>query len=216
MSFNTFTRHLVLALGASTCFTAIAHAQSSAPLQAGSDQPADASASTSQASPTVSDGDIIVTAQRRSESLQRVPIAIVAATAETLKANGVQTTQDIGRISPGIVISPQRNGLTTYLRGVGTQSGTSEQAVAIYVDNIYIAYTGAALFQLNNVDHVEVLKGPQGTLFGRNATGGLINVITKDPSHTPSLTVGAGYGNYDTYTGNLYATTGLGDRVAVD
>lgn len=159
---------------------------------------------------------VIVTAQRRAQSLQDVPITMSAVTAEQLEASGVTTTFDLPSVTPGLTLTTTRNGITPYLRGVGTQASTSEQAVAIYVDNVYIPSTFASMFSLNNIERVEVLKGPQGTLFGRNATGGLINVITRDPSHTQELDLSLGYGNYDTVTGNVYATTGLNDKVAVD
>ncbi len=68
----------------------------------------------------------------------------------------------------------------------------------------------------DNIDHVEVLKGPQGTLFGRNATGGVIHIVTKDPSLDPSLDMQVGYANYNTYSASLYGTTGIGSNLAVD
>jgi len=88
--------------------------------------------------------------------------------------------------------------------------------VATYVDGVYIGSVNAALFELNNIDHIEVLKGPQGTLFGRNATGGVIQIITKDPTPTPSADLRAGYGNYSNTVGSFYGTTGLGDTLAVN
>lgn len=160
--------------------------------------------------------DIIVTAQRRGQNLQDVPITMAAVGAETLQSAGVSSTLDLPAVTPGLVITGTRNGITPYLRGIGTQASTSEQAVAVYVDNIYIASSAAAVFSLNNVERIEVLKGPQGTLFGRNATGGLINVITRDPSHVSELAVTGSYANYNTFTGSLYATTGLTDNIAMD
>jgi iron complex outermembrane receptor protein len=173
-------------------------------------------AGAAQDEPAGSSGDIIVTAQRRGQNLQDVPITMSAVSAATLETAGVSSTVDLPAVTPGLSMTATRNGITPYLRGIGTQSSTAEQAVAIYIDNVYIASTAAAAFSLNNVERVEVLKGPQGTLFGRNATGGLINVITRDPSHTPELDVTGSYGNYQTYSGSLYATTGLTENIAMD
>jgi iron complex outermembrane receptor protein len=86
----------------------------------------------------------------------------------------------------------------------------------MYVDGVYISSVNASLFALNNVEHIEVLKGPQGTLFGRNATGGVIQIITRDPSQTPSADVRVGYGNYATTEASFYGTTGLSQNLAID
>ena len=92
----------------------------------------------------------------------------------------------------------------------------AEQTVAVYVDGVYHASPEAANFSFNNIERVEVLKGPQGTLFGRNTTGGVVQIITRDPSHDPALDMSLGYANYDTVNASLYATTGLTDTIAVD
>jgi iron complex outermembrane receptor protein len=110
------------------------------------------------------------------------------------------------------------NGGTPFIRGIGTTTGAvgNESSVATYVDGVYIGSINASLFELNNIDHIEVLKGPQGTLFGRNATGGVIQIITRDPSFASSADVHVGYGNYDTTDGSFYGTTRLGETVAAD
>jgi iron complex outermembrane receptor protein len=95
-------------------------------------------------------------------------------------------------------------------------SGGQESSVALYVDGFYYAMMPSTNFSLNNIERIEVLRGPQGTLFGRNATGGLIQVVTKDPSREPSARVGLSYDDYDTIEGNLYATGGLGETFAAD
>ena len=109
-----------------------------------------------------------------------------------------------------------RNGVVPYIRGIGSASSTAEGAVALYVDNVYFASSRGAIFTLNNIDRVEVLKGPQGTLFGHSATGGLIHVVTREPSFTPELKGSIGYAKYDTLSGNLYMTGGLNEKVAMD
>jgi iron complex outermembrane receptor protein len=111
-----------------------------------------------------------------------------------------------------------RNVVSPYLRGVGTQNtGAGEEgSIATYIDGVYISALSSSTLAFNNVERVEVLKGPQGTLFGRNATGGLIQIITKDPSHNTSVRGTIGYANYQTVSGSVYATTGLTEKMAID
>src|SRR5258706_7782233 len=117
--------------------------------------------------------EIVGTAQRRSERLQDVPVSVTAATAERLTAVGIQSSQDLSLITPGLSI-PQTSGYTQpHIRGVGTTSNGPgvENPVATYIDGVYIASAPSSLLTLNNIDRLEALKGPQGTLFGRNSTG---------------------------------------------
>lgn len=162
--------------------------------------------------------EVMVTAQRRSESLQRVPITVTVVTSNDLAKAGVAATSDLAVRVPGLTLTQNRTVVTPYLRGIGTQNSTAgeEGSIATYVDGVYVPSLSGANFAFNNIERVEVLKGPQGTLFGRNATGGLLHIITKEPSHTPALDGGIGYGSYDTWTASTYGTTGLSDRVAVD
>jgi iron complex outermembrane receptor protein len=162
--------------------------------------------------------DIVVTAQRRAENLQSVPIAVSAFTAQKLEAAGVLTSQDISQVTPGFQVGNQLNATILNIRGVGSQTGSpgDEASVSTYVDGFYMTDARATIFELNNIERVEVLKGPQGTLFGRNAVGGLVQVITKDPSETTALKVEGGYGNYRTTSGNIYATTAVAHGIAVD
>lgn len=162
--------------------------------------------------------DIVVTAQRREETSQDVPISISVATAEMLSSKGVDSTSDLAFIAPGLVVGRQVQAPLFVLRGVGAQyvGPGNEQPVALYIDGFYTPDASASLLELNNVDRVEVLKGPQGTLFGRNATGGLVQIVTKDPSHERKGSVGLGYGSYQTASSSVYATTGLSDTLAAD
>lgn len=162
--------------------------------------------------------DIVVTAQRQEQRLQDVPIAVSAATAETLRSSGLTNTEQLTTLVPGLVVTKQRVSSAPYLRGVGTQNVAvgDEPNVSTYVDGIYMASNAVIAFDLNNIERVEVLRGPQGTLFGRNATGGLIQVITRKPSHDTAVQGSVGYENYDLFRGNLYFTTGLSDTAAID
>ena len=162
--------------------------------------------------------EIVVTAQRRSESLQNVPVAVTAVTAARLETAGIQNTVDLGRVTPGLTSAEVAGYAIPHIRGVGTTANAAgiENAVATYIDGVYLAAAPSSLLSLNNVDRIEVLKGPQGTLFGRNATGGLIQVITKDPKQTPSGAFNLSYGNYQDVAGDLYATSGLTNTLAAD
>lgn len=167
---------------------------------------------------TVGIEDIIVTAQRRGENLQKVPIAITAVTAKTLEASGITSTVDIMRVTPGLQFQQAIGLAAPYIRGLGVsnQAAGVESSVATYVDGVYIASGGDALMTLNNIDRIEVLRGPQGTLFGRNSTGGLVNIITRTPQHTPGMELGVSYDQWETVTASAYVTGGLSDTVAAD
>ena len=161
--------------------------------------------------------DIVVTAQRRSERMQDVPISVTTLSTRELTSAGVAKTDALVQVTPGLVMNRQLSGAVPYLRGVGNPSVQPgvESPVPTYVDGVYYSEAVGNVFSFNNVKQVEILKGPQGTLFGRNATGGLINVITRDPSAKPSLEGSIGYGNFHTLQGNLYATGGS-DTLAAD
>src|SRR5882757_8735854 len=162
--------------------------------------------------------EIVVTAQRRSEPLQNVPIAVSAATAAQLASTGISSTQELIMVIPGLS-APQAAGYTQpHIRGVGSSTNGPglEQPVATYIDGVYLAAAPGALLTLNNVDRIEILEGPQGTLFGRNATGGLIQVVTKDPQFNFSGAANFGYANYQDETADLYVTGPLAQEVAAD
>jgi iron complex outermembrane receptor protein len=162
--------------------------------------------------------EIVVTAQKRSENIQRVPISIIALTSKSLDAAGVTDTRSLGAMVPGLTFNQNGASAIFTMRGVGTAVGTSgdEGAVNLIVDGVvYVSLPGSTL-SLNNISQVEVLKGPQGTLFGRNASGGVINITTRNPSQHPELEMTAGYGNYNTLSGSLYATGGLGPNLAAN
>jgi len=136
----------------------------------------------------VSAEDIIVTAQKRSERLQDVPISISVTTPAVIRDLGIRDTVGLQRAVPGIVIMQRNLNAVPYIRGVGADNGAAgdESPIAVYVDGVYRASSAASSFSLPNVERIEVLKGPQGTLFGRNATGGVINIVTKQPSQVAS------------------------------
>jgi len=181
-----------------------------------------ASAQASPASTEAGQGaqleDIVVTAQRRSEAVQSVPIAISAFSNERLKASGITESSGLQTLVPGLDFGRTVNSGLPRLRGIGSSNAApgDESPIAIYVDDVYRPSTVGNLIGLNNVERIEVLKGPQGTLFGRNASGGVIHIITRTPSTTPSVDMSVGYANYDTVTADFYGTTGITDNLAID
>jgi len=162
--------------------------------------------------------EIVVTAQRRAESLQDVPIAITAVTAESLSRQGIADTRQLSATVPSLDFTQQNNGALVFLRGVGSSNAGmgQESSIAVYVDGVYLATPLASLFSFNSIERVEVLRGPQGTLFGRNAAGGVVQIVTRDPSSDPTADVSLGLANFHTTEASLYASSGLGDKLAAD
>ncbi|HKT77830.1 MAG TPA: TonB-dependent receptor plug domain-containing protein, partial [Sphingobium sp.] len=112
--------------------------------------------------------EIVVTAQRRSESAQSVPISLQSFSADSLKTKGVSSTEDLTSVVGGLIIQPTAARPMLFLRGVGNNSSNTTPSVLTFVDGVYYPFGQAT--DLENVERIEVLKGPQGTLFGRNAT----------------------------------------------
>lgn len=162
--------------------------------------------------------EIIVTAQKRSENAQNVPIAVSSVRADALDAAGVRSVLDLRVAVPTINLTNSNGYLTSNIRGVGSigVGPGVENAVSLYIDGVYIASAYATALSLNNIEAVDVLKGPQGTLFGRNATGGLVQVTTRTPGSTPSGKFEAGYANYGVVSGSAYLSGGLSDTLFAD
>jgi iron complex outermembrane receptor protein len=142
-----------------------------------------------QATPPASNGsgfgDIVVTANKRSENVQKVPIAVTAFSGDQLKALGVTDTTQITQHVPGLQLNAWSPNITIFnLRGVSQNNFADylESPVAVYVDDAYLGSMNGVSGQLFDIQRVEVLRGPQGTLFGRNATGGLIQYVSEDAS----------------------------------
>ncbi len=160
--------------------------------------------------------EIVVTANRREQNLQSIPIAVSAVTAETATQMGITDTQSLAAAIPGLNFNRQANSSIPFLRGVGSPVGESgdEPSVAFYVDDVYIPAGSASVLNFSSVESMEVEKGPQGTLFGRNATGGVIQVYTRNPSSTPSFEITGGYANYNTTSSSLYVTGPLASTLS--
>jgi iron complex outermembrane receptor protein len=143
--------------------------------------------------------EVVVTAERRDESLQDVSVAVSAYTSESREVTGIITTQDISNFTPGLQYSSQLDRIS--LRGIGrlTNVLAADPGVASYVDGIYTSSTVSSGRSPLFIDRVEVLRGPQGTLYGRNSIGGAINVISKRPTEDWYAEVRGTYANYDRY-----------------
>jgi iron complex outermembrane receptor protein len=158
--------------------------------------------------------EIIVTAQRRAERLQDVPISVTAVSGESLKAAGIVNTRDLALVTPGLRLNEGGIFVQPVIRGITTTQTyvSTEAPVATYIDGVYQQATLSAFYDMPDVEQIEVLKGPQGTLFGRNATGGAILINTENPNMTrPTGHVTAGYGNYNDYYGKGFVSTPLVD-----
>ncbi len=159
-------------------------------------------AATAQEEDTSGIGDIVVTAQKRSENVQKVPIAISAVTGQFLESREITSIDRLGSIAPNLKIDRAPNNRTAAqlaIRGSVTinPSITWEPAVGLYMDGVYIAKVQGSIFDVADLERVEVLRGPQGTLYGRNALAGAINLITKKPSGELGGNFEVSYGNYD-------------------
>ena len=152
-----------------------------------------------QASESVGVEEVVVTAQKRAENVQDVPISVTAFSAKTLEAAGVQDVRDLRRVTANLSLSTsgQVTNTRVQIRGIGTAGNTAiEPSVAFFVDGIYIPRVGSLLAGLNDIASVEVLRGPQGTLFGRNASVGAVLLNTGEPGRDFSADMFASIGNY--------------------
>lgn len=161
--------------------------------------------------------EVIVTAQKRSERLLDVPMSISAVSAEALADAGIGSTGDLQQVVPGLTTVNNGLGFVPVIRGVSSQ-GTSpgdESNVSIYLDDVYVGAPMAGLFDLADIERVEVLKGPQGTLFGRNATGGAIRIVTKKPAFEPEADLSLSYGfDFEEVKASAFVTGPISDTVA--
>jgi len=146
--------------------------------------------------------EITVTARRREENLQDVPAAVTAFSGQDLQLRGASDITEIAQQAPSVTLEPSRatnSTLTAFIRGIGQQDPLAgfEQGVALYVDDIYIARPQGALLDIYDVERVEVLRGPQGTLYGRNAVGGAIKYVTRRLGDEPAFRAKASLGTYN-------------------
>ncbi|MDB5969679.1 MAG: TonB-dependent receptor [Hydrocarboniphaga sp.] len=159
--------------------------------------------------------EVVVTAQKREERLQDVPISIAAFSSEALDARGVFDTKALATITPALSITEFGGYSFVYIRGVGTDVfvPSADPSVTTYIDGIYVPSSQGLVTDFGGIERVEVLKGPQGTLFGRNSTGGAISVVTKKPGETFEGSVQGQLGNFNERRIKGFVTTPITDTI---
>jgi len=149
--------------------------------------------------------EVIVTAQKREENLQETPIAITALTSDAIERLGITSFADVAAVSPALATAPypsSSNSLFVFIRGQGVGDPaqiTKDGSVGLYVDGLYISRAMATTFDLADIERIEVLRGPQGTLYGRNTTGGAVNIITTKPTGEWGFKEQLSFGNYNAF-----------------
>jgi iron complex outermembrane receptor protein len=225
--FNTTALARILAIAGMATASGTALAQAAAP------QPAASRTAEQGNSPDTSIGEIVVTAQKRAERVQDVPVAVQVVTGEALEAQGVRQFTDLTRATPSLLIRPSEQPVNNSLsiRGIGTFafSPSVEPSVAVQIDDVPVQFLARAFADLSDIERIEVLRGPQSTLYGRSASAGLINIVTQGPTSALSgrisalattdseysvnaaisgpLTSNLGFrvsGNYDKFNGNVH------------
>ena len=164
--------------------------------------------------------EILVTAEKRSENLQQVPIAITALSGDELASRGVLGTQDLASASPGVLITQfgtAANAMAIYIRGIGQLDFAEHQEspVALYIDGAYVSFQGAAQLGLFDLQQLSILRGPQGTLFGRNANGGVVQITTNKPTDNFSGYLRQAIGSYGQFTTEGAINGPMGDNLDV-
>ena len=168
----------------------------------------------------VNTNDIVITATRRNEALSDVPMAVSAVTAQTLRYTGATDIRQLNQVAPSLLVSStssEAGAAVARIRGVGTVGDNPglEASVGVFIDGVYRSRTGIGLTDLGPIDRIEVLRGPQGTLFGRNTSAGLISIITAKPRFTPEVSGQIDLGNYG-YRRFLASVTGpVSDTIAL-
>jgi iron complex outermembrane receptor protein len=173
-----------------------------------------------RASEAVGDGEIVVTARRREERLIDVPLSVTALTGEELVKQGVQDIIGVAQQVPNVTLEVSRGTnttLTAFIRGVGQQDPVAgfEAGVGLYIDDVYLNRPQAAVLDIYDVERIEVLRGPQGTLYGRNTIGGAIKYVTAPLPERTSLKIRGTYGSYDQADLIISASTPITDNLRI-
>ncbi|QIB65622.1 TonB-dependent receptor [Kineobactrum salinum] len=161
--------------------------------------------------------EMLVTAQKRSESSQDIPVSVSAFSTDMLERLQIEDAAQLQFVVPGLVYTSSGGFATPYLRGIGSDIATvgAEPGVATYVDGVYVSSPLSVNMNFIGVERIEVVKGPQGTLYGRNAIGGAINIITKEPGQEFEGRVVAGYGNHDRAEVGFYVSGPVSDTLSL-
>jgi outer membrane receptor protein involved in Fe transport len=167
----------------------------------------------------VDTGDIVITATRRNQALSDVPMAVSAVTAENLRNTGASDIRQLNQVAPSLLVSStssEGGAAVARIRGIGTVGDNPglEGSVGIFIDGVYRSRAGMGLSELGPLDRIEVLRGPQGTLFGRNTSAGLISIITAKPRFTPEVSGQVDIGNYNFRRFQASVTGPISDTIA--
>jgi iron complex outermembrane receptor protein len=216
---------LITALRIGTAVAALAGAaplwaQDTQPPAGSPDQPAQQARNDAQAQDGQSGGDIVVTARRRAESLLAVPIAVTAFTGAQLENEGARDITEIANTTPNVTLEVSRGTNTTlsaFIRGIGQQDPVAgfEQGVGLYIDDVYLNRPQASVLEIYDVERIEVLRGPQGTLYGRNTIGGAVKYVTRRLSDKPEFHFRGDLGTYDQADGVVSGSLPLGPVLRV-
>lgn len=177
-------------------------------------------AATAATATSAASDDILVTARRREENLQNVPVSVTAFSSAALEARGLQSVIDIQQSTPNLNFTPGTGGsssqISPYIRGVGEFDYiiTSDPAVAVFIDGVYQARPFAAMTSLMGIERIEVLRGPQGSLFGKNTIGGALNIVMKRPTGSNSGSVDLQVGSYASAQVRGYYDGALSDTLS--
>ena len=162
---------------------------------------------------------IVVTATKREQTLQEIPVAVSVTTAETLARENIRDVLDLQTVVPSLRVSQLQSSANSnfIIRGFGNGANNAgiEPSVGVFVDGVYRSRSGAQISDLPNVSRIEVLRGPQSTLFGKNASAGVISIVTQEPSFTTEGAVEASYGNFDAMVLKGYVSGPVSDSFAV-
>ncbi|WAT19009.1 TonB-dependent receptor [Aurantiacibacter sp. MUD11] len=163
--------------------------------------------------------NIVVTATKREQTLQEVPVAVSVTSAETLERDQIRDIRDLQTVVPSLTVGQRQSSANTgfFIRGFGNGANNAgiEPSVGVFIDGVYRSRTASSISDLPNVQRIEVLRGPQSTLFGKNASAGVISVTTEEPQFDFGGTAELTYGNYDALVARGYVTGPLSDMVAV-
>lgn len=193
---NSATRILRAAILVGVATGGMARAQT---LALAATTPAD-TASSAPVAAEGDDGDIIVTAERRATDLEKTPIAISVFTGQTLADKDIRDVRDLAGQVPNLFVPRTSISYTTQtfaLRGIGENDPIQEPVLAVYVDDVYIPRQIGSMVEFNDLERIEVLRGPQGTLYGRNSSAGALRIITRDPDQTLRESAELGYGSFN-------------------
>jgi iron complex outermembrane receptor protein len=162
--------------------------------------------------------EVIVTAQKRPENVDTVPIVVSVLTNQDLVETGINSTQKLEWATPGLIFGNTNGFAEPYIRGIGSDliSPGQDSPVGFYLDGVYLPFASSLLQEFGDVSRIEVLKGPQGTLYGRNTTGGAVNIITRDPEQAFSADASMSAGNLGYAKATTYVTGGLTDALSAN